>query len=121
MDPLLVGNLADCYWPVGLHRTEGAPVVGHYKSNLRDIEFNLFEVLGREDVMGSGPYAEMDSETARTVLSEVSRLAEGELAESFADGDRNPPVFDPATNSVTFSETFKRSFRTLMDAEWFRL
>ena len=23
--------------------------MGHYKSNLRDIEFNLFEVLGRGD------------------------------------------------------------------------
>ena len=23
--------------------------MGHYKSNLRDLEFNLFEVLGRQD------------------------------------------------------------------------
>ena len=28
--------------------------MGHYKSNLRDIEFNLFEVLGRGDVLGTG-------------------------------------------------------------------
>ena len=28
--------------------------MGHYKSNLRDIEFNLFEMLGRQDVLGSG-------------------------------------------------------------------
>ncbi|NED09854.1 hypothetical protein G3I55_50460, partial [Streptomyces sp. SID6648] len=25
----------------------GAVAMGHYKPNLRDIEFNLFEVLGR--------------------------------------------------------------------------
>src|SRR4051812_18982093 len=95
--------------------------MGHYRSNLRDIEFNLFEVLGREQVMGSGPFTEMDVDTARSVLDEVARLAEGDLAEAFADADRNPPVFDPATNSVTMPEGFKRSFRTLMDAEWFRL
>ena len=28
----------------------------HYKSNLRDLEFNLFEVFGAGDRMGSGPY-----------------------------------------------------------------
>ncbi len=34
--------------------------MGHYKSNLRDIEFNLFEMLGRQDVLGSEPFPEID-------------------------------------------------------------
>ncbi len=54
--------------------------MGHYKSNLRDIEFNLFEVLDRDTVYGTGPFAEMDVETAKSVLSEIARLAENELA-----------------------------------------
>jgi alkylation response protein AidB-like acyl-CoA dehydrogenase len=95
--------------------------MGHYKSNLRDIEFNLFEMLGRENVLGSQPYPEVDEETARGILDEVNRLATGPLAESFADADRNPPVFDPATGSVTMPESFKKSFQAYMDAEWFRL
>jgi alkylation response protein AidB-like acyl-CoA dehydrogenase len=95
--------------------------MGHYKSNLRDIEFNLFEVFGADQALGTGPYAQMDAETARGVLSEVERLAVGPLAESFADADRNPPVFDPATHSVTLPESFKRSYRALQDGEWFRL
>jgi alkylation response protein AidB-like acyl-CoA dehydrogenase len=95
--------------------------MGHYKSNLRDIEFNLFEVFGRGDVLGTGPYAEMDADTARDVLREVRRLAENELAASYVEGDRTPPVFDPATCTVTFPEAFRASFRALMDAEWFRL
>ena len=66
--------------------------MGHYKSNLRDIEFNLFEVLGRGDVLGHGPYADLDEDTAREMLKEVARLAENDLAESFVDADRNPPV-----------------------------
>ncbi len=95
--------------------------MGHYKSNLRDLEFNLFEVFGRQDVLGTGPFAEMDLDTARNVLDEVRRLAEGPLADSFVDADRNPPTFDPATSSVRLPESFTKSFTALMDAEWFRL
>ena len=63
----------------------------------------------------------MDEETARDMLAEVNRLATGPVAESLVDGDRNPPVFDPATGDVTMPESFKKSFRALMDAEWWRL
>ncbi|MHA6761172.1 acyl-CoA dehydrogenase [Streptacidiphilus sp. PAMC 29251] len=95
--------------------------MGHYKSNLRDLEFNLFEVLGRDEVYGTGPFADMDVETAKSILAEISRLAENELAASFADADRNPPVFDPATNTAPVPETFKKSYQAYMDAEWWRL
>ena len=95
--------------------------MGHYKSNLRDIEFNLFEVFGRQEVLGTGPYAEIDEDTARSILAEVERLATGVLADSLLDSDRNPPVFDPATHSVTMPESFKKSFKAYMDAEWWRL
>jgi alkylation response protein AidB-like acyl-CoA dehydrogenase len=95
--------------------------MGHYKANLRDLEFNLFEVFGREEVLGSGPYADMDTDTARSVLTEVRKLAEGPLAESFVDADRNPPVFDPQASTVTLPESFTKSFTALMDAEWWRL
>jgi alkylation response protein AidB-like acyl-CoA dehydrogenase len=95
--------------------------MGHYKSNLRDIEFNLFEVLGRQDVLGSEAFPEVDEETARGILDEVNRLAIGPIAESFAETDRNPPVFDPETSSVRMPEAFKKSFKAFQDAEWFRL
>jgi alkylation response protein AidB-like acyl-CoA dehydrogenase len=95
--------------------------MSHYKSNLRDIEFNLFELLGRQEVLGDGPFAEIDEETARDMLAEVNKLALGPVAESFADGDRNPPAFDPAAGTVTLPESFKKSYRALMDAEWWRL
>jgi alkylation response protein AidB-like acyl-CoA dehydrogenase len=95
--------------------------VSHYKSNVRDIEFNLFEVFGREAVLGQGLYDEVDVDTARSILAEVDRLAREELAASFEEGDRNPPVFDPQTNEVTMPEAFKKSYRAYMDAEWFRL
>jgi alkylation response protein AidB-like acyl-CoA dehydrogenase len=95
--------------------------VSHYKSNIRDIEFNLFEVLGRDEVLGHGMFEEVDVETARSILGEVDRLAREDLAESFEDADRHPPVYDPETHSVTMPESFKKSYRAWMDAEWFRL
>ena len=95
--------------------------MGHYKSNLRDIEFNLFEVLGTDEKLGTGPFADLDADTVRGILSEVKALAEGPLAESYVDSDRNPPVFDPDTNSVTMPESFKKSYKTWQDAEWWRL
>ena len=39
--------------------------MGHYKANLRDLEFNLFEVFDREAILGSGPFAEIDADTVR--------------------------------------------------------
>jgi alkylation response protein AidB-like acyl-CoA dehydrogenase len=98
--------------------------MSHYKSNLRDIEFNLFEVFASDkhgaDGLGEGRYAELDPETARSVLAEVERLATHELADSAIEADRNPPDFDPTTHSVTLPESFKRAFKAWQDAEWWR-
>ena len=94
--------------------------MGHYKSNVRDIEFTLFEVLGRDDLLGQGPYAEIDADTAREMVREVARLAEHELAESLLDSDRNPPVYDPKTYEVTVPASFRKSYQAYLDAEWWR-
>jgi alkylation response protein AidB-like acyl-CoA dehydrogenase len=95
--------------------------VSHYKSNIRDIEFNLFEVLGRDKILGTGLFGDIDTDTARSVLSEVDRMAREEIAESFAEADRNPPKFDPETHSVRMNPAFAKSYQTFMDAEWWRL
>ncbi len=95
--------------------------MGHYRANLRDIEFTMFEVLGRGDVLGQGPYADIDAGVAREMLREVARLAEHELADSFVDSDRNPPVYDPATHSVRLPESFKRSYRAYVAGDWWRM
>lgn len=95
--------------------------MSHYRSNIRDLEFSLFEVLGAGERMGVGPFSEMDPDTAREILHEVDRLATGPLAEPFAETDRTPPVFDPATHSVTMPASFAASFKALQDSEWWRL
>ena len=92
--------------------------MSHYKSNVRDQVFNLFEVLGVDKAFGTGAFAELDEDSAREMLAEVARLAEGPIAESFADGDRNPPTFDPETHTVTLPAAFKKSMRVLLDGGW---
>ncbi|OBB91185.1 acyl-CoA dehydrogenase [Mycolicibacterium peregrinum] len=92
--------------------------MSHYKSNVRDQVFNLFDVFGIDKVFGTGKFADLDQDSAREMLAEIARLAEGPIAESFADGDRNPPVFDPKTHSVTLPESFKKSMRALLEGGW---
>jgi alkylation response protein AidB-like acyl-CoA dehydrogenase len=95
--------------------------MGHYRNNVRDVMFNLFEVLGTDQILGTGAFEELDAQTAREIIEQVAALAVGPLADSFADADRHPPVFDPATSSVTMPDSFKKSWQTLYDSEFWRL
>ncbi|MCU1698838.1 MAG: acyl-CoA dehydrogenase [Mycobacterium sp.] len=95
--------------------------MSHYKSNVRDQVFNLFEVFGIDKALGEGQFSDLDVDTAREMLEEMSRLAAGPIADSFAEGDRNPPVYDPSTFSVTLPEAFKKSVRAVLDAGWDRV
>ncbi|HKV18312.1 MAG TPA: acyl-CoA dehydrogenase [Mycobacterium sp.] len=95
--------------------------MGHYIANVRDIEFNLFEVLNLSQVIDSGGYGDLDTDTVRTMLDEVARLAEGPVAESFADADRRPPVFDPDQHTVSVPAEIAKSIQAIKDAEWWRI
>ena len=92
--------------------------MGHYKSNVRDQVFNLFEVFGLEKTLGEGSFTDLDVDTATEMLNEMARLCEGPIGASFVDGDRNPPVFDPNTHTVTLPEPFKASVRAYIEAGW---
>ncbi len=95
--------------------------MSHYKANVRDIEFNLFEVLELEKVLATGQFGDLDGATVREMLREAARLAEGPLAQSFAEGDRNPPALDAQTHHVTLPAAFKDSVRAWNDAGWVRV
>ena len=94
--------------------------MGHFRSDLRDVEFDLFEVFRVQDGP-AGPDVDTDPDTLRDLLRELDRLATGPLAEGYADADRHPPVFDPATHTVTLPEPVKRAYRLLWEGEWWRL
>jgi alkylation response protein AidB-like acyl-CoA dehydrogenase len=93
--------------------------MSHYRSNLRDVEFNLFEVFRIQDYLGSGPFSQMDQDVARDVLREVERLATNEFAASFVEGDRVP--LELKDGDVTLPEGIKSSLDAYFDGEWYRL
>ena len=77
--------------------------MSHYKSNVRDQDSTCSR-SSASTRLRRGEYSDLDADTAREMLTEISRLAEGPVAESFAEADRNPPTFDPTTHSVTLPE-----------------
>ena len=92
--------------------------MSHYKSNVRDQVFNLFEVLGVEKALGDGDYSDIDADTVHEMLAEISRLAEGPVAESFVEGDRNPAGLRPRNPLGALPESFKNSVRAVIEAGW---
>jgi alkylation response protein AidB-like acyl-CoA dehydrogenase len=55
------------------------------------------------------------------MLEEIKRLAENDLAASFVDGDREGVDFNPATGDAKLPASFKKSYKTFMDNEWWRI
>ncbi|HET9172560.1 MAG TPA: acyl-CoA dehydrogenase [Actinospica sp.] len=95
--------------------------MSHYRSNLRDLQFNLFEVFDTADALGRGPFGDHDLESAKDILAQVEKLSVGPIAASYTDSDREPPVYDKVSRTVTMPEGFKRSYRAYMDSEFWRL
>jgi len=93
----------------------------HYQSNLRDIEFNLFEYLKIQDTtLGHGDFKSMDEDTAREALRGLQNICENELAESFVSADREGLAFD-GEGTVSLPEGLKKSMAAWYDNDWDRL
>ncbi|HMU25909.1 MAG TPA: acyl-CoA dehydrogenase [Solirubrobacterales bacterium] len=92
--------------------------MGHYKSNVRDIEFNLFEMFDTDGVLKTGAFGDLDSDTVRMMLEEASKLAEGPVAAAFESSDRTPPSFDADTHDVSLPADFKASVNAWTEADW---
>jgi alkylation response protein AidB-like acyl-CoA dehydrogenase len=95
--------------------------MSHYKANLRDIEFCLFDLLGAEKILGTSVFSELDRDTTMGMLDEMKRLTENDLAASFVDGDRIGTDFNKATGDVKLPESFKKSYKAYIDGEWWRI
>jgi alkylation response protein AidB-like acyl-CoA dehydrogenase len=92
--------------------------MGHYRSNLRDIEFNLFEVHRIQDQLGHPPFSDLDEGTMRAALAEVERLARSEWAASFVVADRTELVLEDG--EVKLPDEIKASLAALRDGGWDR-
>jgi alkylation response protein AidB-like acyl-CoA dehydrogenase len=90
----------------------------HYKSNLRDIFFNLFEVLDIERTsLGKAPFGAMDGETAREALTGMEEHAQRYLAPTFVSGDRVELGFDGKGN-ITLPPGFVEAIEAYYEGGW---
>ena len=90
--------------------------MSHYKSNLRDIFFNVFEAIRVQDYLDTAPFGGIDEATAGDILREVDRFSREEFAVGFTDDDRDPPRLVDGT--VTLPDGLKRSLGAFHDAGW---
>ncbi len=90
--------------------------MSHYKTNLRDVEFNLFEFLKVGDWYGTAPFDAFDEDTARDALREVARLSREEFAESFVEADRTE--LELVDGKVELPASVKASLDALYDGDW---
>ena len=95
--------------------------MSHYTANLRDIEFCLFDLLKRDEILGKSIFKDIDRETAMGMLEEIKRLAENDLGDSLIESDRLGVEFNKETGDVKLPESFKKSYRAYMDNEWWRI
>jgi alkylation response protein AidB-like acyl-CoA dehydrogenase len=89
----------------------------HYRSNLRDLEFNLFEVHRLGDYIAA--IADMDVGNARDVIREVERLAGHEWSASFVEADRAD--IELVDGNVTLPPALKASLAALRAGGWDRM
>jgi alkylation response protein AidB-like acyl-CoA dehydrogenase len=93
-------------------------VSSHYRSNLRDIFFNLFELLEVQSTsLGRAPFGAIDEQTTRDMLTAYERFASTELAKSFFESDRVPLRLD-GDGTVTLPEGLKSSLRSFYEGNW---
>jgi alkylation response protein AidB-like acyl-CoA dehydrogenase len=92
--------------------------VSHYRSNLRDIEFNLFEVFGADEYFGTGPFDAVDADQARMLLDGLDQFSRESIwADSFVPADRTPLELSPE-GDITIPEELDQALKAFYEAGW---
>ena len=97
---------------------EHSQEMSHYKSNLRDIEFNLFEFNRVQDYKGQ-QWQDLDRDTMADILVEIERLAREHYAASYVDQDRIP--LQLIDGEVSIPESVKASVAAFKEGGWDRM
>ena len=95
--------------------------VDHYKPNLRDTFFQLFEVLEiQRTALGKPPFEAMDEDSARAALEGQLEVMLSTWAPAFAEGDRLGATFDGKGN-VTLPPGFHKALDAYYNGGWNKL
>ena len=90
--------------------------MSHYKSNLRDLQFNLFDVLDLDSMLGVEPFEDLDRDTVMDIMHEIERLAREDFAASFVEADRT--TLEVVDAEVCLPDGVKKSLDALFSGDW---
>lgn len=90
-----------------------------YKTDLRELQFLLFEQFGMRDILGKEPYAAWGEDEVKMVLDQVYEFATKELGPLNAVGDREGCRIE--NGRVITPTGFKAAWKKLYDAGWRQL
>ncbi len=90
----------------------------HYRPNLRDIFFNLFEYLdiGTTSLTKPPFSPDLDEATARALLEGALQVCVKDLASSYIESDKIPLKLDTQTGTVTLPEGLKQAYKTYFES-----
>lgn len=109
-----VADTTECHYNIHRKRI----TITHYRSNLRDIIFNLFELHDAAGYYGTGPFSATDPAQAQQLLAELDRFCRTSIwAESFAITDRTPLSLSPE-GDVTIPEPLHQALEAYYQAGW---
>ncbi|HUS27893.1 MAG TPA: acyl-CoA dehydrogenase [Kofleriaceae bacterium] len=90
----------------------------HYRPNLRDIFFNLFEVLEiQKTVLGKAPFESMDEDSARAALEGFLEVLQTTWSPAFVPGDREGATFDGKGN-VKLPAAYHKALDAYFNGGW---
>ncbi len=87
-----------------------------YRSDLRDLKFQLFDWLPMDELLAAEQFADWDRDNVDMVIDEANTIAEKEFAPTNEDGDR--VGVELKDGKVTTPDSFKSIYKTLCDGGW---
>jgi alkylation response protein AidB-like acyl-CoA dehydrogenase len=89
----------------------------HYRHNLRDLTFNLFEFLDiGKTSLGKQPFGDLDEATARQTLESMLTVCLNELQGSYLESDKVPLKLDTASGNVTLPPSLNKAYHAYFEA-----
>ena len=93
--------------------------MGHFRVDLRDIKFVMFEQCRLQDLLGRGPFEAYDQDTMAMMVDEAERFSRSVLAPLNEVSDRVGATCEDG--AVTTPPGFKEAFRGFAEAGWISL
>ncbi len=86
-------------------------------SELRDIDFNLYEMFDVESLTKFDKFQEFNRKTVDMIIKEARNLAIKEILPTYDDGDKIGVTYD-GDGRVSTPDSFKRALKLYLENEW---